>query len=500
MKHSRILKSCCVALLLATGITPCLSQKPVTEPPKNGKQINQLNKKAQSIINDINAQKEVKEKKYQELEKAYNEVLTKAPQDEALAKYHMSLVSFAKHDFDQYAKLLQEAEAKLPAGQPYYKCDINTRLGWCRYMGHGLEKNDSIALDHFEKAYEADSIRTAYSMAWVNILGIGGVPIDYISAISILQNSCHPQRFTKLYAIQNYLNNLDNGTISEEAWINYTTGVILFSISGLPDEATPYLEKSINLGFIPARQELADLYLGKRNIDKAIEIIKPASDLAYPPALHQHAYYIYVTTLGRVFQYKPMAQVADLWIKAADLGFPQSLWVVGNLYTNGYGLSIQKDLSTAYTYLSAAVASGVVEAEENLESVKKEMTKEAFEGVGNALKNLGTDIAIADIAHKQRKLNKRLNQSSSGNSTTSRRIVKYDSSTSKKNSHHVLNVSLLHTYNNWDNKIIKMKANPDKYYNAKDLEHAQQEMKEIRQMITERGGICHESENETWHP
>lgn len=502
MKLLFTLKSCFVALLLATSSFPCLSQKPVTEPPKGGKQISQLGKKAQSIINDINAQKEVKEKKYLELEKAYNEVLTKAPQDEALAKYHMSLVSFAKRDFDQYTKLLQEAEAKLPSDQPYYTTDINARLGWCRYMGQGIEKNDSIALEHFEKAYEADSVRTAYTMAWVNILGIGDYPVDYISAIDILQQSCHPLRFTLLYAIQDYLNGLDSNSVTEEAWTNYTTGILLFTISGLTNEAIPCLEKSVNLGFMPARKELADIYLGKRNIDKAIEIIKPASDRGYPPAVHQHGYYIYVTTLGRAFQYEPMAQVADLWIKAADLGFPNSLWTVGELYINGYGTAIKKDLPTAYRYLSEAVASGMTEAEPLLNSVKSQMAQEAIDAVAKELQKLSTDIAVMDIARKQKKYI-RSYQDYSNTNVTNKKTDKGNTqsgTTRKKVKYSGQNISLLHTYNNWVNKVIKMKANPSKYYNEKDLKHAQQEMKEIRQMIIERGGSCPESEYETWHP
>lgn len=503
MNYSQILKSCLFALLLAIGFQPCLSQKPITEPLKPSKLLNNLQKKSQSIISNIIAKKEVKDKKYEELNKAYNEILTKSPQDEAIAKYYMSLVSQAKKDFVQYANYLLEAEAKLSPSEKYYQLEVNNRLGWLRYTGQGIEKDEFKALDHFEKAYETDSIRAAFSMAMINMIGIGDSPADYISSISLLQQSNHQLRFSLLYSIQYYLNGLENNSITTEAWDNYIEGLILYTVESLSDEAIPYLEKSINLGFIPARKTLADIYFIKRNIDKAIEIITPASELSYPPAVHQHGYYIYTTTIGKLFQYEPMAQVASLWQKGADLGFPNSLWVVGELYTNGYGLAIKKDLNMAYNYLNAAVESGMVEAEPNLNNVKKQINQEMVDAVAFELKKLSTDIAIMDIARKQRAISKQIemnssneisadndNQNSSTKKTTKRKRT--------KGSTH--NMALIHTYNNWASKIIKMDANPSKYYNEQDLKQAQQEMREIRQMITESGGSCPKSKYESWHP
>lgn len=54
----------------------------------------------------------------------------------------------------------------------------------------------------------------------------------------------------------------------------------------------------------------------------------PASEANYAPAVHQYAYYIYLDSLGKMFQYRRLATYRTLFIHSARLGYPPSRHIV----------------------------------------------------------------------------------------------------------------------------------------------------------------------------
>lgn len=165
-----------------------------------------------------------------------------------------------------------------------------------------------------------------------------------------------PMRWPMRYAAEYYLGNL--AAVKPATWEKFVDGVVLFEGKGLPDEAAPLLLQAVDEGFLPAFAILGDYCLKRRKIDLAIETVKPASQAGYAPAMHQHGYYINVQSMGKMFQYRRLREVWRLYSAAAEAGYPPSMAVVGEMYFNGFGAAVPRDLYRSLDYLERAFQAG----------------------------------------------------------------------------------------------------------------------------------------------
>lgn len=110
----------------------------------------------------------------------------------------------------------------------------------------------------------------------------------------------------------------------QQAWGQFLQGLFQFTTKHSPAQALTPLKNAVASGFLPAYPILGDLYALFGDTGKAIETVRPASQANYAPAIHQHAYYIYLESLGKLFQYRRKAAYTDLFKKSARLGYPPS--------------------------------------------------------------------------------------------------------------------------------------------------------------------------------
>lgn len=190
-------------------------------------------------------------------------------------------------------------------------------------------------------------------------VGIAANPNNVSIAVELLRELGSPLRWPMLYASEYYLHELqNNGVALENTWNLFVQGVIQLEGNASHAQAEPLLRKATENGFLPACAVLGDLYLSRRLWDKALQTVIPASEAFYPPAIHQHAYYIYLSTLGKLFQHRQMAEAFRLFSIAAEKGYPPSMATVGEMFLNGYGASAMPDSSTALFYLEQAYKAG----------------------------------------------------------------------------------------------------------------------------------------------
>lgn len=111
---------------------------------------------------------------------------------------------------------------------------------------------------------------------------------------------------------------------SEQIWDTFLQGIFIYTDRHNPAQALTLLRKALDSDFLPAYGILGDLYAEYGHTRQAIETILPASNANYAPAVHQHACYIYQESLGKIFQYKKIAQYRRLFCKSARMGYPPS--------------------------------------------------------------------------------------------------------------------------------------------------------------------------------
>lgn len=180
-------------------------------------------------------------------------------------------------------------------------------------------------------------------------------PDNAAVAVQMLGEIGSPLRWPMHYATEYYLRQSDR---RDDIWDNFVQGVILLGGSASPAEAEPLLRHAAESGFLPACTILGDLYLSQKLWDKALQAVIPASDAGYAPAMYSHAYYIYLSTLGKLFQHRPMSEAFRLFSAAAEKGYPPAMAIVGEMYLNGYGAAVAPDPSAALYYLERAYKAG----------------------------------------------------------------------------------------------------------------------------------------------
>lgn len=113
-----------------------------------------------------------------------------------------------------------------------------------------------------------------------------------------------------------------------DVWENFLQGVFIYTRRHNAAQALPLLQRVVNSGFLPACAILGDLYAEYGDTERAIATVLPASEANYAPAVHQHAYYVYLESLGKLFQYRRVATYRTLFIHSARLGYPPSRHIV----------------------------------------------------------------------------------------------------------------------------------------------------------------------------
>lgn len=178
-------------------------------------------------------------------------------------------------------------------------------------------------------------------------------------AVQMLNEHGSPLGWPMQYASEYYLDGRQQRhEEQDDVWSQFIQGVILFEGKGSPAEAEPLLRRAAEKGFLPACAILGDLYLSQKQWDKALQTVIHASEAGYPPAIYSHAYYVYLSTLGKFFQHRAMAEAFRLFSAAADSGYPPAMAVVGKMYLDGYGAAVMPDASSALYYLEGAFKAG----------------------------------------------------------------------------------------------------------------------------------------------
>lgn len=174
-------------------------------------------------------------------------------------------------------------------------------------------------------------------------------------AVQMLGEIDSSLRWSMQYAAEYYLRQSDR---RDDIWQLFIQGVILLKGKASLAEAGLLLHRVADSGFLPACTFLSDLYLSQGAWDKALQGVIAASEAGYVPAIHCHAYNIYLSTLGKLFQHRSMSEAFRLFSSAAEKGFPPALTVVGEMYLQGYGAAVAPDPSIALYYLERAYKAG----------------------------------------------------------------------------------------------------------------------------------------------
>lgn len=497
-----IVRIMAMALLLAV-ITPAnLNAQSFSLPwaklKLNSKQVKKVKSNATNIWNDANKKKEIPQSKIDEMLASYAEVEAKSPAEQSAAALLMSEAYAKMGDRDNQMKYLLVAESKMPENaQTLLKLATYIDLGWNYFRGTGASKDENKALDYFVKAYETDSVGGALPMAMVNIYGIGTNTVDLNSAANYLMQSDNGIRWPMIYAINYYLDNLEKNPNIQKGWEDYLEGYRLFTIDADTEKAIPVLDESINAGFIPANQLLADLYLEKGDQIQAMALVEPAVQTGYEPALHQKAWYIYRSAMGKIGQQKTIAEAYDLFRMAADAGFPPSQATVAELHLVGSAGVVKVDNELAYKYAVAAEKAGEPLGKVFAERAQKAMTSERIQGLVDALNNVKVSVYYYRILSLQNKYKKQAEQArkerqgeayeepgdnandvQSGGSSASSNLTK-----AYNNNWRFYNYSKY--YRNAISKVItievEMSGKNLKGYTKKDLEAAKRNARETRE-------------------
>lgn len=339
------------------------------------KQLKKLRGKVTDIWNDSKKSKEISQKSIDEMLTAYSEVEQKGSADDLpSAAYLVSNAYAVMGDRDTQMKYLDIVDSNYDKAAKQVKVLSRMDLGWNNYRGFGTPKNEDKALEYFIQCFEVDSIQGAYPMAMASLYGIGSAPVDFSLSAQLLLKSIHGLRWPLIYAINYYLDNVEKDPSVQQAWEDYLTGFELYTIYALPDEATPFIKKSVDAGFLPAYQLLGDIYLEKGDRETAISTVKPAIDAYYIPALHQKGWYIYSGTIGRLGQGKPIAEAYDLFLEAANAGYPPSQVTVAELCLVGSAGVVKIDNEMAFKQASAAHESGESLGADLAQRAQKAMT------------------------------------------------------------------------------------------------------------------------------
>lgn len=369
------------------------AQEPAaTEMPPMSKELKKLDKERVKVIKQYNDGKSYDKEMNKALE-AYNNVIAKKPDETAAANWFMAETMENIKAWDEHYEWLKKTEESLTPNDRFYGILTHSRLGWSHYLGRGCEINEELTVYHFHKAYEYDPVRGSWDNAHIYLLGINDSQPDFIMALTLFSHATHTTlRWPEVYAIEYYLNGIADNTVTEEAWNNYIQGYLMFCIKSSVNEAIIYLNKSAEAGFLPANKLLGDIYLGSQQVQTAIDVIRPAAEANYPPAVHQLGYYIETTTWGKLGQWKEMEQVASLYLKGAELGFPASQNTAGYMYLNGYGHVIQRNPSEAVRWFETAIISGEPSARVGKNLALQAINEEQYKIICQEIQNLTDNI------------------------------------------------------------------------------------------------------------
>lgn len=368
-----------------------------SEMPKMGKELRKLNKACSSVTNNFRKGKDLA-KDLEKATKAYETVIAKTPEETVAANYHMADMYWNIKSWDESFKWFKQTEAALTTDDHFYGQGTHNKLGWSYYIGRGCEVNEQKAVEHFAKEFEFDPVKGNWDNALVYMIGMNGEKSDCIMALNLFNLAENVMiRWPRIYELEYYLENRDR--ISDETWENFLKGFTLFTVYSDADNAIPYLEKAIEGGYIPACVLLADLYLGQgKGYAKAIDVVTPATNANYPPALHQNGYYMELSTLGKFFQWEEMAQTASLYMKGAEFGYPPSQITAGYMHLNGYGKAIAKNSEVAYKWFETAMQNGEPSASKGKDLAAATINKEAWQRIANEVQNIGNKVE-AIISH-----------------------------------------------------------------------------------------------------
>lgn len=126
----------------------------------------------------------------------------------------------------------------------------------------------------------------------------------------------------------------DASRTSSEVWEEFLQGVFIYTRRQNAAQALPLLQKAVERAFLPAYAILGDMYAEYGDTQSSIATVLPASKANYAPAVHQHAYYVYLESIGKMFQYRRVATYRTLFIHSGRLGYPPSKYIVT---ANGWG-------------------------------------------------------------------------------------------------------------------------------------------------------------------
>lgn len=329
----------------------------------------------------------------EETEARYATVMAKAPEDMAAANWFMAEMTENLKQWDENFMWLKKAEESLKPTDHFFGTLTHSRLAWSYYLGRGCIRDEEKALEHFIKSYEYDNVRGAIGLGEVYLHGLCIGSSNYLLALDYFEQSVHSQlRWPIIYAIEYYLNGKENNTVTDETWETFLAGYKLYMIDAKPKEAIPYFKSACEMGFMPAYEYLADLYLKSDGTPKAIETILPASNAGYAPALHQHGYYIMRRTYGKIGQWADMNKAADLIGQAASMGYPVSQMSLGEMYSKGYGTTIMIDWEESLKWYDAAVRNGEPAAKEGRDLALKEVKKKQFDAIAREIEGLSSAI------------------------------------------------------------------------------------------------------------
>ncbi len=395
MRITMIIKAVVISLVMGLLTPLCVSAQTAQFPNQmdaKTKQLKKLRGKAQNVFGNARNKKEVSQKAIDEMLEAYADVEQKAPADLASAALLVSEAYAALGDRDTQMKYLKIVNENYDKATKQVKLCSRIDLGWNNYRGYGTPKDEDKALEYFVQAFELDSIQGAYPMAMASLYGIGSMPVDFNMTAEFLLISKHGLRWPVIYAINYFLENVEKNPDVLDAWDNYLSGFEQYSIFGETEKALPYINKAIEAGFLPAYQLLGDIYLEKGNREKAVEVVQPAVAAGYLPAIHQKGWYIYSGTIMKMFQQKPIAEAFELFMEAANAGYPPAQIVVAQLCLMGSGGVVKIDNQMAYKQASAAQEVGEPMADELAERACKAIKKDEIDNLKAAILGLKSSV------------------------------------------------------------------------------------------------------------
>ena len=357
MKRIKLLVMLAALLVMQNGYADCGMSKDM-ESLRNSLAMNSMMWSKKKTLKDV-----------EKFEEKIAKVLEKHPEDKGYGDLTLAEILFHSknetiHDASRAYNLYRQAAMEIPEGDELRALAIYN-IGLCFYQKRsGLTQNFDSAYVYFEKAGELNP-KHKLAIGEMTELGLG-VNKDPMFALACYEetNKNGGDAYMAAYALRYALENMQEGTLNQDAYAKYTTYKFKRAVDMDYEGAMTALRESADMDYTPAIADLGTELCTDGNIkttEDGVMMLKKAADIGYVPAKYNYAvqyfnWKVYGKVGGVFAGNKALADMIPYYLDAAKQGFAPSQYAMGNCYTLGVG--IEKSNERAYVWYGSSVRQG----------------------------------------------------------------------------------------------------------------------------------------------